>query len=298
MYTFKWAATAAIAAFIISLLLGIISGVGTLHLFLRAIVFSVIFFALGFALRFVIESYFPDLLVVGEPIDETEDVDFDQGDGDGDSRVNITVDSMGEYAVPELYKTPGDPKELGNIEDLISGNFRTRSSRTEGVDRTKEEEYNDTGGIQNAPARESPDFADLSVFDKTPAETGPVDTVFTPSFGDETGLGGLPDLDALASAFSSSGEPGPAPMPAQPPVSEGEALSFGDDDVFSGGGALTAGAAGGEPDLSMDEFVPQQTGELEQVKTRTTGNKAQPLQGDFKPEQIAQGIRTVLSKDQ
>jgi hypothetical protein len=284
--------TAAIAAFIISLLLGMIAGVGSLHLILRAIVFSCIFFGLGFALRFVIEGYFPDLLVTGEQTDDTEDVDFDQ-EGEGDSRVNITVDSMGEYAVPELYKTPGDPKELGNIEDLISGNFRARSSRSEGVDRNKEEEYNVAGGFQNAPVQESSDFSDLSVFDKSPAGAGAGDTVFTPSFGDDTGLGGLPDLDALATAFSSSGEPRPAPPPArEAPVSEGEALSFGDDDVF-GGVNVPDGAS-----ASMDEFVPQQSGDLEQVKTHTTGNKAQPLQGDFKPEQIAQGIRTVLSKDQ
>jgi hypothetical protein len=286
--------TAAIAVFIISLCLGIISGVGTLHLFLRAIVFSAMFFGLAFALRFVIDSYFPDLLVAGEQTDESDDLDFDQGEGD--SRVNITVDSMGEYAVPELYKTPGDPKELGNIEDLISGNFKARSSRQEGVDRTKEEEYNTGGGFQTAPAQESSDFGDLSVFDKTPAAAGTGgDTVFTPSFGDETGLGGLPDLDALATAFSSGGEPGPPPPPREAPVSEGEALSFGDDDVFGGGAGSFAAE---DAPASADAFVPQQSEELEQVQTRTTGNKAQPLQGDFKPEQIAQGIRTVLSKDQ
>jgi hypothetical protein len=292
MSGFRWAVTSAIAAFIVSFLLGIIAGVGPLHLFLRAVVFAGIFFGLGFVLRFVIDSYFPDLLSDGEQTDETEDVDFEQDEGD--SRVNITVDSTGEYAVPELYKTPGDPKELGNIEDLISGAFRSRSSRSEGVDRNKEEGYNVAGGFTSAPVQESSDFSDLSVFDKSPAAAAPAgDTVFTPSFGDDTGLGGLPDLDVLATAFSSTGEPRPAPPPVREvPVSEGEALSFGDDDVFGGGSADVS------PSSSMDEFIPQQSGELEQVKTRTTGNKAQPLQGDFKPEAIAQGIRTVLSKDQ
>jgi hypothetical protein len=289
MYSFRWGVKAAIAAFIISLLLGIASGVGPFPLLLRAIVFAGIFFGLGYALRYVIDGYFPDLLSTGEETDESEQVDFE----DEAPQTVITVDTMGEYALPELYKTPGDPKELGNIEDLISGNF---GRRMEGVDRKKEEEYNVTGGGQSiAPVMESPDFADLSVFNKSPpaAAAGPADTVFTPSFGDDTGLGGLPDLDAMATAFSSGGEPRPEAPPApvrEEPVNEAEPFSFGDDDVF-GGADLGA-------DTAADEFVPQKTEEMEQVKTRSTGNKPQPLQGDFKPEAIAQGIRTVLSKDQ
>jgi hypothetical protein len=294
MQSFRWAVTSAIAAFVISILLGVISGVGSFHLILRALVFAGVFFGLGFALRFLIEGYFPDLLVMDSEGDDSGDMDFDTTG----QQVNITVDSMGEYAVPELYKTPGDPKELGNIEDLISGAFSSRASRSEGIDRKKEEGYNNTAGIQSAPAGDTSDFADMSMFDKTPsaAPARPADTVFTPSLGDDTGLGGLPDLDSLATAFSSSGESkpeqGPAPAPAgAAPVEEAESLSFGDDDIFGG----TPDSA---PPLAMDEFVPQQAEDLEQVQTRTTGNKPQPLEGDFKPEQIAQGIRTVLSKDQ
>jgi hypothetical protein len=251
-------------------------------LLIRAIIFAIVFFGLGFGLRMVINSYFPELLFVQQEETEIDDT-FDQPV----PQVNITIDSTGEYAVPELYKTPGDQQELGNIEDLISGHFRSRS---EGVDRKKEEGYNNTG-VESGSFRESDDFLDTAVFEKTPAEK----PVFTPSFGDDSaGLGGLPDLDALAMAFSAGGEPRPAPAPAPrewPQAKEEDTFSFGEDDVLGGIPEL------GSTDTIAEPFQAQRTEELEQVKTHMVGNKPQPLQGDFDPKELAQGIRTVLSKD-
>jgi len=268
----KWGITAAIFALVMSIGLGLIAGVGALHIFLRALLFTVMFFAFGFVLRLIITYYFPELLYASE---ETESQETFESEKPG-SRVNITVDASGEYAVPELYKTPGDSEELGNIDDLISGHFKPRQSDiaepfpssssplSTGIDRYKEESYNIGGSFQSAQNFGFDDFQD-PFQDDMPAieEKAPVEKpAFTPSFGDDSDdLGGLPDLDAMAMAFSSMG---------------GESVSRG----FGAGSAS-----------SDEEFEPAQP------SPSRGGNKPQPLKGDFDPKELAKGISTVLSKE-
>ena len=271
MVNFRWGIIAAVLALILSVGLGMVSGVSFFHIILRGIVFALFFFGIGFGLRFIVSNFFPELLYDD---DETETQGmFDQPG----SRVNITVDTMGEYAVPELYKTPGDPEELGNIEELISGLFRPRS---EGIDRNQEEGYNvaestgsepmDTFGsiMRNRtelPQAETIDFQDMfqdtSVFEKPPVDK----PEFTPSFGDDSGgLGGLPDLDTMAMAFSPAG-----------------------------GGSPYSGSAG----VSSFSASPAEPEELETERPRYVESKPQQLDGDFNPKELAEGIRTVLNKD-
>ena len=278
MSNFRWAVIAAISAVFISVFLGVISGVNILHIFLRAIIFGAVFFGFGFGLRFVVNSFFPELLFHE---DESITQDIDQSG----SRVNITLDSSGEYAVPELYKTSDDSQEMGNIEDLISGVFRPRGSddyqrdekqvfapimADEGIDGSRDAGYNEEGGLQ--------DFQDLSVFERpSQAEKPAVDqaTQFTPSFGDDSGLGGLPDLDMMARAFSSAYGSFPASAPAPEPV--GKAASVPSTPSIS-------------PMTSVEEVEPEPV-------RYAAGNKPQPLEGDFDAKSLAEGIRTVLSKD-
>jgi len=243
---FRWGSIAAVFALIVSVALGLIAGVSAFNIFLRAVVFTSLFFGLGFALRLLINNFFPELLNFNEMYEPKEDFSH------LGSKINITLDTTGEYAVPELYGTPGNPEELGNIEDLVSGIFKPS---TEGIDRKQKEDYNNTESAQNAF---NPDpFQDMPVFDKAPVEK----PAFTPSFGDDSeGLGGLPDLDAMAMAFS----PG-----------------------FGGGSPSYGAAAGGS--ASPEEMEP--------ARPRHVGNKPQPLQGDFNPKELAKGISTVLSKD-
>ena len=202
MNGFKWGVTAAIAAVIISVGLGLLSGVGLSHIFLRALIFGVVFFGFGFGLRFMINSFFPEILFMEE--EASAQVPFDQPG----SRVNITLDNTGEFAVPELYKTPGDPDELGNIEDLISGIFRPRSDSggqrpSSGIDRNREESYNIGSIDQSFSDQGNMDFPDIGGFDEPGVETprdekprvekpGFEKPIFTPSFGDDGGVGGLP----------------------------------------------------------------------------------------------------------
>ncbi|MCL2230839.1 MAG: hypothetical protein FWC01_07055 [Treponema sp.] len=271
MSSFRWGLIAALVAVFISVSLGILFGVNPIHIFIRAVIFGVIFFGFGFGLRFLINNFFPEVL---SNEDESISSEYEQSG----QQVDITLDGSGEYAVPELYRTPGDPQEMGNIEDLISGAFRPRRTDDEkqmpaaGIDAGIKTGYNGMGGIQDTPIPDDDNFQDLSVFDKTPAEKpAAAAPQFTPSFGDDSGegLGGLPDLDMMARAFSSYGgapdgtpEEISMPMPALAPMAP--------------------------PEDVIEEPPPRQV---------SSGNKPQALEGDFDPKSLAEGIRTVLSKD-
>jgi len=275
VYNFRWGLSFAAVALVISVALGIISGVNVFHIFLRTMLFVFIFFGLGMGTRALIDNFFPELLFDD---DEGEaQITFDQPG----SRVNITLGSVGEYAVPEKYTASGETEELGNIEDLISGAFKPHSpekaevspqSAFKGIDRSGEADYNDPGAnlfdddsggfqFQNFGQSDEAGAAGGIAGTDEEAETAPFrKPEFTPSFGDDSdGLGGLPDLDIMASAFSSGFGAESAPVQAQPQPSP-----FDDD--------------------------------VEQA-SYNTGNKPQPLQGDFNPKELAMGIRTVLSKD-
>jgi len=266
---------------VVSVLLGLVSGVGAVHIFLRALVFAVVFFGLGFGLHFVINSYFPELLYMNE---ETASSASETDENAG--HISIAMDSMGEYAVPELFEQKGEPYELGNIEDLISGAFRPGggdnssyaessqhsypsvnfSMTDEGIDQNNESGYNDLGDFGDISFSE-PAAAKSGGFDETSSFEAEKPPAFQPQFAssigdDDSGLGGLPDLDMMAMAFSNFSGPLDSASSSAPSMGS------------------TAPVDESEPDRSQYK-----------------GNKPQALQGDFQPQAIAQGIRTVLSKD-
>jgi len=271
---FRWGIFSAGAAFLISTVLGIIFGVGFLYIIIRGLVFAFIFFGFGFALKFLVNSFFPEFLSIG-----TEEAGNQNPlEQPPPSRENAIIDTMGEYAVPELYKTPGESSELGNIEDLVSGAFQPLP---ESIDRNEEEGYNEdnihsasdmrfdsseTNSQENVKYNDA--FQDLfpdSAAYSEPAPDVPKNekpAVFTPSFGDDSdGLGGLPDLDSMAMAF--------------------------------GGGADLSSDFGGSSYSGMGETA---AADIESP-INNTGNKSQPIKGDFSPKELANGIRTVLSKE-
>jgi hypothetical protein len=289
MVNLKWGIMTAVTAVIISVGIGFLSGVGILHIFLRALIFAAVFFGFGFGMRFLINSLFPELLLLGEEPSAQEALD------QAGSKINIILDNTGEYAVPELYKTPGDSQELGNIDDLISGVFRPRSASDErqsqsGIDRNKEESYNIGSTFQSVSDQENFTFQDTGIqddglFDDPPVEkpraenkrventrvedtrvedTMPEKPAFTPSFGDDTGVGGLPDLEMFAMAFSGGGESRADMQPMTPTV-----------DI---------------DDEPPEEFEPTQP-------SHYVASKATPMKGNFDAMQLAKGISTVLSKD-
>jgi len=265
---FKWGYIAAIAALVISVLLGIIFGVRPFYIFLRALIFAAVFFGIGFGTRLIINAFMPELLSL-----EEEPVIHEKNQPG--SRVNITLDSTGEYAVPEMYKD-SDSNELGNIEDLVSGAFKPRVvaeppsrkkspfEELESIDGKKENDYNDTGDSWTAFEPDS-----LDVFTTRPsANAPPAKQAFSPSFGNDVGLGGLPDLDAMATAFSGGGE---SRFSSAPAAGSGVSMLEPVDEQLFEGPAAT-------------RHVPK-------------AGKSQQLEGNFNPKELAQGIRAALNKD-
>jgi len=263
---YRWGIVPALFALLVSVLLGLISGAGFSHVFLRALVFAIVFFGLGIGMWFVVNAYFPELLVNDDYIE--------QDDEKTGSRVDITVDNAGEYAVPELYKNEGNPDELGNIDDLLTGAFKARSR---GVDRKQEEGYNETRE-EDIPDDENIDFQDMfqdaGGYEKSPEEK----LAFTPRFADDSGeLGDLPDLDAMAMAFSSGGS-----------------LPDGFSGSSKGSSSGFSGFSSASDDIEEASSFPSSS---TAASSPYVGNKPQPLKGDFNPKEIAEGIRTILSKD-
>jgi hypothetical protein len=271
----KWGINFAIAALVISVLLGIIFDVRSLYIFLRAVIFTVVFFGLGFGLNIVINNFFPDLLYFDEqetPVQES----FDTGETTG-HRVSITLGNVGEYAVPEMYRNSPDAGELGNIEDLIAGIFKPKGEPTamafkEGIDRSSEEDYNVGGSGSFEPEPAIPEFKPVTApqRDETVLFHKPS---FTPSFGDDSDdLTALPDLGAMAGAFSSRDE-GAEPF------------------AFSGGPGFEPAPALGE----VPQAAPDIGGGDDQEYNK--GNKPQPLEGDFTAQELAKGISSILAQD-
>ena len=273
MNSFKWGIIAAICAFVISVLVGIISGVGVFFIFIRAVIFTVVFFGVGFGIRFIINSFFPELLF---PDEGSGDDAYGQDEySQPGSRINITMDNTGEYAVPELFRSQNN-EEMGNIDDLISGAFVSAARQSyrgeassKGIDDNAEEGYNRAGVSLDAPDDlpfMGSGYSGSSDMDDVPEEK----SVFTPSFGDDAGLGGLPDLDMMARAFS------PGSGPSAPPSAASSAF------------------------MPAMESVPAFMSEepIESAPSRSKkGNKPEPLKGDFNPKELAEGIRSVLSND-
>ena len=206
MSNFKWGFLAGAIALILSFVVGLLNGASFLNIIIRASIFGVVFFGFGFGVRVFIYTFFPEILTVMAD-DEEQDTLARPG-----SRVDITLDNANNFAMPEKYRDPDKPEEIGNIEDLAPGMLNNGSRKANasgaGIDQKQEDDYTygvfDIQGIQD-PMSEGNSQAE--------GKNSRAAQVFTPSFGDgDGGLGGLPDLDALAGAFlSNDSDPSPPP---------------------------------------------------------------------------------------
>jgi len=207
----KWGVLAGIAAFIISLLTGLIAGVHGIHVFLRALLFLAVFFGLGMGIRVVISVFLPELLFSdSEPSPQYEENNNDDDEFSG-RRVDINVGDNEEYAVPDS-SIPNSEHMLGNIEDLVSGIFKPEPGA---IDRSGKDEYNDQGSGFSAGDL---DFSNVSLKSSSPSGSPGGDSndkpAFTPSFA-ESGLSGLPDLDSMAAVFSGGSTFTPSKAPTE-----------------------------------------------------------------------------------
>ncbi|MCL2214343.1 MAG: hypothetical protein FWC06_03935 [Treponema sp.] len=297
MQTFKWGMTASIFALLVSVLLGIFSGVSIFYVALRGFIFAAVFFGIGFGLRFTLDRFFPEIF----SSDEETAAQHNEQLG---SHINITLDSTGEYAVPELYKIPEGSDGMGNINDLISGVYKTRGSKadqkvntmpsdlwfdnsngeagvmSEAIDRMNKSSYNAAEGGRGDLFQETSVFESFSSNNGVPSAEARSfeDTQSSHGIGGDSGLGGLPDLDMMARAFSSAPEATPA--------------------------SQASSAVSASPDLeipsmsSAPSMAPYFTDDNAGIgQDRNTGNKPLPFEGDYQPKDIARGISTLLNKN-
>ena len=297
MSSIRWGVYAATGAFVVSMLLGLLFGVGAFYMFARSILFACIFFGIGFGIKLMINSYFPELMSLGGNVDGSDSSNTTESADSSFNEMQETItipENSGIYAVPEMYKIPGQSEALGNIEDLISGRFRaghdSEVNGDKGVDRKPEDGYNDSEVSFFSSDHSGKNVQDDSSIEDLPMVHQPV---FSPSFGESEGLGGLPDLDAMAMAFSSA--VGGSAGSKEPEVSAGvntfsafvpsiepiPAFGTSNNDMSGFGVAMSGETSGG----SLKD------------KSYNTGNKPVQMEGNFNPKELAEGIRTALSKD-
>jgi len=82
---------ASATAFVLSFLIGIVSGAGILIVLLRALVFALVFFGLVFLAVFLLRNFMPELMPGAESNDSDQDMENDGISMDGDGAVPGTM---------------------------------------------------------------------------------------------------------------------------------------------------------------------------------------------------------------
>jgi hypothetical protein len=263
MMNLRWSGIAAVAAFIISLTLGVSVRGQILIIILRALAFGVVFFILAAIIWRLINRYLPELLQTPSPQDSSLMEGMESG-----SRVNITVGEGDESIPPDAVIPPEETSDdsVGNITERISGGsapvpvsvpfespvvippqdlMGAGPSPAPGMDLSPQSGYTQSGS---------------EVSEATPS---PV-SVPTGGFPGASGLGNmsggiesLPDLDAMAGTF------------------------------------LSSDAGGGEDTVAP----PRPYGGSETTAPRSKKGKGKDMGEDFNPKELASAIQTILKRD-
>ena len=275
MVNLKAGGVVAIAAFLLSFIIGILSRTAMPMLIVRAVLFAVLFFVLSGMISVLVSRFLPELLAANNP---SEEPDFFPG-----SRINIMEgDTPGgqeaETAPPGgalfMGAQADDSEEgLGHISDLPdkapipqqAGNGEIQGIGLTGMDQNAQVGYNGDGKLEEMPEPgiftpwDPAAFSTGAAFGgggppvsagevRASAPAKPMETGFT---GDPDSGDFFPDLDSMAGAF----------MPAS--VNEGS----------------DAGEYPGTPPASK------------------RSNKNSGWSGDFSAKDMAMGLRTALNKE-
>ncbi|MDR0448605.1 MAG: hypothetical protein LBH07_08040 [Treponema sp.] len=140
MFNFKISGIAAGAAFIFSLLIGLVSGIGFFMLLVRALVFAVVFFALSGLVFWLVSQYIPELLTRSED---------DLGIFTSGSRVDINVEDT-----PIIGAFPRDNSEI--VDDIDGRPSHSAKVKSMPLDQDEVADYTEgedsAGKTQNSPA--------------------------------------------------------------------------------------------------------------------------------------------------
>jgi hypothetical protein len=208
----KLSGIAGAIAFVMSFLLGIISGGRISMVFLKALIFAVIFATLSGGIYVLISIYLPDLLSPGD----SEPPQDHRG-----SQVDILLDDQGGEGLNSDYSLDGNENsaEFGKNQGILNENIETLSG--DGLDQNRQDEYTIGGDaeiIAGTPEQASSFTVDLAAKSADSVEE-------------------LPDFDSMAAVFggSSGGIPGTGAVKAAAPGESSGSLSETINAQFIGG---------------------------------------------------------------
>jgi hypothetical protein len=213
------------AAFVLSLLIGLISRSTMPMLIVRPLIFAVIFFALSAVIKILVSSKLPELLegsAGGDSPRPGSRINILEDDGASDSSAMTEGFISGALGQASMGARPDDSEDnLGDISELSrrisslhsSGEDTTAEEGIAGIDQNEKESYTDNGGSGGSVV---PDFSNMFSAGSSSIEGGPPAggqaRAAGASAGSKKNIGldsdeGLPDLDSMAEAFM-SGSPG------------------------------------------------------------------------------------------
>jgi hypothetical protein len=257
MFDIKTSAIAAGIAFILSLLIGMLSGASFPILIVRPLIFGALFFVAAALIYNLISRFLPELLSEGG----FEAIGNDDIPHPG-SRVNITEEEPSRPAVNAAQ--PDDSEDnLGDISRLIG----------------------EDGGAALAAGIRS---------QSPPPETGAAGLDLQGEDGYTlSGVLGTP-ADTLAENSFAGGE-STANMTAAAPKKAPAPIDFGSMDILPDLDSM-AGAFFSDSGEEAEDTTEYSTSTAP-VRKPMTGGKSQKLDGDFNPKELAAGLRTILKKE-
>ena len=200
MFNFKIGGIAAGAAFLLSLIIGIISGAGILIILLRAFIFAAIFFGLACLVYWLVTQFVPELL---------ESSSSDETDlGAPGSRVDISVDTpiVGAFlrdqseSVDDIADKPPEPQKNASppLDQGEKTGYNDGGSSVDGETLTDPESLNSVAAIDAGTYSEAQKKDEL-----LPDIDGIADA--SPEVAAETGIDAdISDLDEPTRPVSSS----------------------------------------------------------------------------------------------
>jgi hypothetical protein len=276
----RWSIIAAMAAFAVSLVLGISVRGQILIILIRAFGFGVIFFSLAALIWRLINKYIPELLHLSSSEDPSLLTDLEPG-----KRVNITVED-GEDMIPPNVALPPEEKAddgVGNIAEVMSRGPSSVedtgiSPDSPGISLDSPAISLGSPGISLDSPVISPDSPAISAFAQTPAQGMDQNpqSGYTQNRNDPSGAS-PPPIQDRAGRFSGLGD-----------VSGG-IESLPDLDALAG--SFLSPSAGGEDSVSAGQGLsPRPAGGARSKKGREVGE-------DFNPKEVASAIQTIIKRD-
>jgi len=152
MFNVKISSITAGLAFILSLLIGIISGGNFPISFLRAVICGAVFFSLVAGIYILINMFLPELLQLGGGQGQHEEAQEENAMG---SHVDISVEDTKVESKPKINQSNSEEHIFKNNKDYSPEDTST-------LDKTNEKEYSKKERSKEASAKTAPEPASVS----------------------------------------------------------------------------------------------------------------------------------------